>query len=286
MASPPTLRNSADGYFTHFLTNLGRAFAGAILFSFPILMTMEMWALGSSLDGYRLALFIVLSFPLLVGLSYYDGFESTSRLFDDVVDTFVAYAVGFVTSGVVLLMFNVINISMSPDEILGKVALLALPASLGAVLARSLIVVDDGTAEEGESRQRQATYLGQLFLITAGAVFLSMSVAPTEEIILLGFKMTAMHTVGVILLSILLMHAFIHAVERSGHSNALTPDQGELSIFLRYTVVGYAIVLVICYYILWTFGSLGGMEFSQQIKTVVVLGVPAAIGGGASRLIL
>jgi len=29
-----------------FLVGLARAFAGAILFSFPILMTMEMWSLG------------------------------------------------------------------------------------------------------------------------------------------------------------------------------------------------------------------------------------------------
>jgi putative integral membrane protein (TIGR02587 family) len=272
--------------FSGSLTTLARAFAGAILFSFPILMTMEMWALGSSLDGYRLALFILLSFPLLLGLSYFDGFEVTSGLFDDVIDTFVAYAVGFATSAVVLLMFNIVNGTMSADEILGKIALLALPTSLGAVLAQSLLMTDDEAGEEADDRQRQATYAGQLFLMTAGAVFLSMSVAPTEEMLLIGFKMTDWHTIAVILLTIAVMHAFIHAVEYSGHSNALSPNEGEWSVFLRYTVVGYALVLIISFYLLWTFGSLGGMDFTQQMKTTVVLSVPAAFGASASRLIL
>ncbi|MEJ7624697.1 MAG: TIGR02587 family membrane protein [Pyrinomonadaceae bacterium] len=279
-------KSAKEANSSGFLGTIGRAFAGAILFSFPILMTMEMWALGSSVDGYRLALFVLLSFPLLVGLSHYDGFEVTSGLFDDVLDTFVAYAVGFATSASVLLMFNIINSTMSADEVLGKVALLALPASLGSVLAQSLLMIDDKAHLEAENRKRRATYAGQLFLMTAGAVFLSMSVAPTEEMILIGFKMTEWHTIAVLVISIAVMHAFIHAVEYSGHGNALSPDESEWSVFLRYTVVGYALVLVISYYILWTFGSLGGMDFTQQIKTAVVLGVPAAFGASASRLIL
>ena len=106
-----------------FHTCLGRAYGGAILFSFPILMTMEMWSLGASLDGFRIALFTLLAIPLLIGLSYYDGFEDTSSLRDDVVDTFVAYAVGFSASAVMLLLFNVINHRMSFDELIGKLAL-------------------------------------------------------------------------------------------------------------------------------------------------------------------
>ena len=51
-----------------FLIGLARAFGGAILFSFPILMTMEMWQLGFYIDRFRLALFIVAFIPLLFGL--------------------------------------------------------------------------------------------------------------------------------------------------------------------------------------------------------------------------
>ncbi|HVF48114.1 MAG TPA: TIGR02587 family membrane protein [Pyrinomonadaceae bacterium] len=269
-----------------FLATAGRAYAGAILFSFPILMTMEMWGLGASLSGFRLALFLVLSFPLLVALSYYDGFEDTTSLKDDIVDTFVAYTVGFSTSAVVLVLFNILNHRMSADELVGKITILAVPTSLGAVLAQSLLLVDDTTESHAEARKRSATYAGQLFLMIAGGVFLSMSVAPTEEMYLISFIMSDWHLTAVMLFSLVVMHAFIHAVEYSGHANALSPNEAEWSVFLRYTVVGYAMILVVSYYILWTFGSIDGMGAYQQLKATAVLGVPAALGASASRLIL
>lgn len=275
-------QNSAPGFFA----SLARAYGGAILFSFPILMTMEMWSLGASLNGSRIALFTLLAIPLLIGLSYYDGFENTSTLRDDVVDTFVAYAVGFSASTVMLLLFNVVDHRMSADELIGKLALQAIPASIGAMLAQSLLSSGDESESQSEERQRSATYAGQLFLMVAGAVFLSMSVAPTEEMLLISFKMTDWHTIALILLSISIMHGFIVAVEYSGHANALTPDAPFWSVFLRYSVTGYAIVLLISFYILWTFGSIGGMPFMEQLKAAVVLGVPAAVGASASRLIL
>lgn len=61
---------------------LARAFGGALLFSFPLLMTMEMWSLGMTVDRWRLVIFLVLTIPMLIGLSYYSGFEPTFRLKD------------------------------------------------------------------------------------------------------------------------------------------------------------------------------------------------------------
>lgn len=266
---------------------LGRAYAGAILFSFPILMTMEMWALGVSLDGFRIALLTAMSIPLLVGLSYHDGFEITSSLREDIFDTFVAYAVGFSSSAVMLFLFNVINFQMSFDGVVGRIALQAVPAAIGATMARSLLQDEDGEPDEKNDPRESATYIGQIFLMTAGAIFLSMSVAPTEEMVLLGFKMTAWHTLGLLALSLLLMQCFFYAVESRGNANALAArDAAQWSIFLRFTVVGYAIVLLISYYVLWTFGSLDGMGWIEQVESVIVLAVPASVGASASRLIL
>lgn len=268
------------------LVALARAFGGSILFSFPILMTMEMWSLGAQMDGFRLALFVFLSIPLLIGLSYYDGFETTSGLMDDVIDTFVALTVGFMTAAFLLFLFNVINSAMSFDEIVGKISVQAIPASIGAMLAQSLLTIDKGTEEEADDRKRSANYGGQLFLMAVGAVFLSMSVAPTEEIILISFQMTPWHTLALAILSILIMQGFIYAVESGDHKNSISAGASLLSSFLRYTIVGYAMVLFISFYILWTFGSLEGMGMMEQIEAVIVLGVPAAIGASASRLIL
>ncbi len=142
------------------------------------------------------------------------------------------------------------------------------------------------TDEDAEKRKRSASYAGQLFLMVIGAIFLSMSVAPTEEMILISFQMTDWHTLVLAVVTLLMMHAFVHAVEYSGFEKELPPDSLFLNGFLRFTVVGYAIVLLISFYILWTFGSIDDMAFAEKLKATIVLGFPAAIGASASRLIL
>lgn len=55
-----------------------------------MLMTMEMWSLGASMDPFRLALLLVVSVPLLIGLGRIAGFREASCSSDDLADAFVA----------------------------------------------------------------------------------------------------------------------------------------------------------------------------------------------------
>ena len=48
------------------MRDLARAFAGAAIFGLPLLMTMEMWSLGFSLDPLKLALFAAYPVALFV----------------------------------------------------------------------------------------------------------------------------------------------------------------------------------------------------------------------------
>ncbi len=269
-----------------FLIGLARAFGGAIMFSFPLFMTMEMWWNGFAMNRFRLALFIFLSIPLLCGLSYYDGFENTNSLKDDAIDTFVALAVGFTASTAMLSVLNLINFTMSADEIIGKISLQAVIASFGAMVAQSLLGGNSDEDKDDENKSLTAQYLGQLFLMAAGALFLSMSAAATEEMILLAYKMTNWHAVFLALGTILMMHAFVYAVEFSGQEEVKPRGSSMWSVFLRYTIVGYAIVLLISFYLLWTFGRVGGTGTTKLISSVIVLSFPGALGASASRLIL
>src|SRR5690606_34859559 len=58
-----------------FRVGLARAFGGAIFFSLPMLMTMELWSLDFYMDRLRLALFMALMVPFLIVLDHYSGFE-------------------------------------------------------------------------------------------------------------------------------------------------------------------------------------------------------------------
>lgn len=281
-----TAKTSRPHSDKNFLVDVARAFGGALIFSFPMLMTMEMWHLGFYMDRFRLALFIFLAIPLLVGLSFYDGFEDTFTIKDDILDMFVAFAVGFAASAVMLSLFGVLRPGMSAAEFVGKVALQTTTAALGAMFAQSILGTDSDFDKDAAEKKRSASYAGQLFLMTVGAVFLSMSLAATEEMVLISYQMSDWHTVGLMVFTMLVMHGFVYAAEFSGQEKNLPPDTPFWSVFLRFTVVGYAIVLLVSFYILWTFGLTDDLGFEEKLKAAAVLGFPAALGASASRLIL
>lgn len=290
-----TAKNTSENHpGKTFLIGLARAFAGAMIFSFPLIMTMEMWSLGITIEPLRLALLMFLAVPLLIGLSYFIGFKDTSSLTDDVIDAFVAYAVGFITAAVLLLLFGIVDFQMPPSEIAGIVSIQAVIGAIGALLAQSQLGSESGedNEEDGESNaqetpeRRNADYGGQLFLMGVGAIFLAMNPAPTEEIILIGFKMSDAQTIALALLTLILMHAFVYKVEFRGQESGNPKESSVLSLFLRYTVVGYALVLLISFYLIWTFGHIENLSLENIVKTVIVMSFPGALGAAASRLIL
>ena len=96
-----------------FLIALARAFGGALLFALPLLMTMEMWALGSTMHPLRLALFLGAMFPVLGGLAYYAGFEKSFGWLDFLLNACVAWAVAFVAAAIGLALLAALGPGMS-----------------------------------------------------------------------------------------------------------------------------------------------------------------------------
>jgi putative integral membrane protein (TIGR02587 family) len=265
-----------------FGVGLARALGGAMFFALPLFLTMEMWHLGFYMDRLRLAIFLVVFIPVLIGLSHYAGFEDTDRWSDDVRDAFVALSVGFVTSAAVLTMTGVVELERPIRETLGQVTLAAIPASVGAALAESLLGAERETEER---KRREMGYWGELFLMGAGAIFFAFNIAPTEEMIVVAVKMGPWNVVAAGVVSLLLMHAFVYAVEFEGKHKP-PEDVGRVGLFLRFTVVGYAIVLLMSAYVLWTFGRLDDSALSFQISTTIALAFPASLGAAAARLVL
>ncbi|WP_206453188.1 TIGR02587 family membrane protein [Aurantimonas marina] len=264
------------------VVGLGRAFGGALIFALPMIMTMEMWWLGFYIDRFRLALLLILTIPVLALLSSHAGFQKTSDWKDDLRDAAIAYGIGILASAVVLATFGLLRFDMPLDEIVGKIAIQAVPASIGAILGRSQL--GGGKTQPSEGPE-EVNYASELFLMSIGALFLGLNVAPTEEMVLISYKMTAWHAVALIVLSILLMQGFVYAVEFHGEES-LPPGTPWWSAFLRFTLVGYVLAALISLYVLWTFGRTDGVASPEILRAVVVLGFPAAIGAAAARLIL
>jgi putative integral membrane protein (TIGR02587 family) len=268
------------GTQSSFGLGLGRAFAAAIIFSLPLLMTMEMWWLGFYMSRVRLALLLAVLVPFLTALSHYRGFEKTAGWIDDLLDAFVAYGVAFAAAAAVLPIFGVLRWTMPLDEMVGKLALQAVPGSIGALLARSQL-----GARDEQQREERESYGFEIFLMAVGGLFLSLNVAPTEEIQVIAFRIPVWHVFALTALSLAAMHAFVYFLEfRGGHK--IPEEATGLGLFLRYTVAGYAVCLLVSLYVLWTFGRTDGVATRQVLTMALVLSFPASLGAASARLIL
>lgn len=262
------------------LKGVGRAFGGALLFSMPLLMTMELWQLGVSITRWRLALLVVATLALAIMLAHHFGFlqEEETGIAEAVVDGGVAILVGFVASAVVLTILSVVSPVQDWRAAVSIVAIEMLPATLGASFARSQL----GEGSDRADAER-AGPLRELVVIAAGAAVFSASVAPTEEVVLLAAKMSDLNALLLVALSLAVMHGFIYGFGFEGGS----PSPGGFwRTFTRHTVVGYAVALVLSAYLLWTFGRFEGLTLQSIVAETLVLGLPASVGAAAARLIL
>lgn len=267
---------------TQLLIELARAFGGAVIFALPLLMTMEMWQLGYAMDPLRLALLLLLGVPLLLGLSHFGGLRPNRRFVDNLADALTTMLVAVIAAVAVLLVLGLVDPGMSVREMVGMVALQVVPGAIGAALARSQL---SGDADPEEPDFDPPSYPGELFIMAAGALFLALNVAPTEEVALIAFRMSVWNQLGLMAFSLAIMHAFVYGLGFTG-TEATHEDDRPVGIFLRFTLVGYVLVLAMSLYILWTFGRLDGLSPHQVTGTTIVLAFPGAIGAAAARLIL
>ena len=179
-----------------------------------MLMTMELWQLGFAMDRGRLALLVVLALPLLVGVAHRIGFEPSFGWREDLRDAFIALGIGIVASagGARRLRRDRGPACRRTRSSARSRCSRCRPRSGRCSGAASSAA---SARRTGDTRALSG-YFGALFLMLVGALFLSLNVAPTEEMVLIAYMMTPWHALALVALSIALMHGFVFALEFHG----------------------------------------------------------------------
>jgi putative integral membrane protein (TIGR02587 family) len=271
------------------LDDFARAFSGAFVFGVPLLFTMEMWWIGTYTGTWRLLLFLAVALAANLVLSYYTGFKRKTTRLGTVNEAVDAVAVGLVASAIVLAVLQRIAIGDPLESVLGKVVVQALPLSIGASVANA--VFSRGAAgRTGEVEQQQAgswaPSLNDLSATAAGAVFIGFSIAPTDEIPMLAAQMDYLHELALIALSLAITYVIVF---ESGFSPQAPPPEGR-GLFqhpVAETVMAYVVSLVVALAALLLFQQVGLDDPLDVVASrILVLGLPAAIGGAAGRLVI
>lgn len=270
------------------LREYARGVAGGLLFSLPLLYTMEVWWAGFIARPVHLLAYFAAGFLLLFGYNRYAGLHEDASWLEVAFEAVEEMGLGLLLAAGLLWLLGQIDAGMPLPEIVGKVVVEGVTAAIGISVGSAQL---SGNGEEGEKHQGMAGretpgVLGQIVLAACGAVLFASNVAPTEEIVMIAVESTPAKILGLALLSLLLAWMILFSSDFRG-SKRVTPDEhrGPGTVLSR-TVINYAVALVASAFILWFFGRFTGMPVSMCAAQTIVLGVAASLGASAGRLLL
>lgn len=276
------------------LQEYGRGIAGGLLFSLPLLFTMEVWWAGFTSHPWRLLLYVVATYILLIGYNYFGGLRHDTGWADVLIDSVEEMGLGLLISSTILLILGRVTFDMSASEFIGKIVIEAMTVAIGVSVGTAQLGGGDGDTGTGpgssaNTRAAGATketthFGGQVVIAFCGAVLFAANVAPTEEIVLLATEISSWNLLGVALLSIalgalILFYSDFKGARRFAHTG------GAVAVMIG-TVITYSIALTSSALILWFFGRFEGMSLIVCLAQTVVLGLAATLGASAGRLLL
>lgn len=270
------------------LREYGRGIAGGLLFSLPLLYTMEVWWTGFTASPSHLLLYLLNTFVLLLGYNRYGGFRQNvdgSEVFTDSVEEL---GLGLLVSAGILLLLGRIDGDTTWFEGLGMVVVEAGTVAIGVSVGTAQLGgggESSGTRQDGSHEHAEADRVpGQLVIAFCGAVLFSANVAPTEEIQMIAVETTPGRLLGTVVLSLLLGGLILYQIDFAGarrHTRHRLPWD-----VVSGTVVTYALALVASALVRWFFGGFDGNGAANCLAQVVVLGVAGTLGASAGRLLI
>lgn len=265
------------------LRDQGRGVVGALIVSIELLFTMEMWWHGWQLPAEWLVVYAIVGLGIVLAITRVVGFQEDeekrrSSIKRVVMDFMELLLQSFVTAYVVLLLFGIIDLG-TPLFVVARLGLLfVVPLGFGAALSNRLLKATDEESGDVPPLYRR------LGVFAVGAVFVSMTMAPTDEMPLIAAYASWTRLGLILILSVLTAYLVLFELEFRGHQ-ARTTDR-TAPVQLGNTVVTYGVGAVVAVGLLAAFGHFKQAPVAVWVQLTVVLGLPASIGASGARVVL
>jgi putative integral membrane protein (TIGR02587 family) len=260
-----------------------RGATGGLLFSLPLLYTMEMWWSGFLATPVRLLGGMAGTFILLLGYNQYAGIRHDASFTEVAIDSIEELGLGIAGAACILWLLGRITSDMDAWEIVTRIVVQGLVGAIGVSIGTAQLSVNAADNQGAAGSRRDRDPWSDLALGACGAVLLAANVAPTEEIQVLGQELNGWRLTGIALLSLAVAGVVLHYSEFTGAQPA--SESGTVAA-LRNTVSTYAVALLASAILLWFFGRFDDMPGGLIASQTVVLGFAASLGASAGRLLL
>ena len=274
--------------WAHELDDLVRGVCGGFLFGIPLLYTMEVWWIGSSVEPPLMILTLLVTGIVVFLLNRTEGFRKiqSESLLDALIDTVEAIAIGLISAAFMLIILQEITVETQLSETVGKLIFESVPFALGATLANQLLSGDPTPIKKNRTPPKNNLHetLTDIGATLIGATIIAFNIAPTDEVPMLAAAVSGPWLIIVIMASLLISYgivfqaAFANQIKRK-------QQQGIFQRPLSETVMSYLLSLLAALTMLVFFHQLGPNDpWSTWLSYTILLGLPATIGGAAGRL--
>ncbi len=273
--------------------DLLRGLTGGFLLGTPLMYTMETWFLGQTVSMVQAMLFLAIAYGINLGFVTFAGFrQEEAGSTHPFADALEATALAIVAASATLALLHQIHGELPLGTIVGRIAVLTMPVSFGVAIANHLLAGQgSNTPEEGErpiarTPGQAMTILLEVGAAAAGALLLSLNIAPTEEIPMLATEVPVLYLPLIILFSLGLSYAIVFEAGFGGQEHR-SQSIGPFHRPLTETVLAYITSLLVCVFVLRLFGQFefgSGYEWIEIYTQVILLGLPASVGAAAGRL--
>jgi putative integral membrane protein (TIGR02587 family) len=270
------------------LREYARGVTGGLLFSLPLLYTMEVWWAGFIARPLRLLVYLLAGFLLLFGYNRYAGLREDASWADVAFEAVEEMGLGLLVSIGILWLIGQIDSGMPVFEILGKVVVEAVPAAIGVSVGAAQFG-GTGKGSQGMKDREDRESLGlpaHMVLGLCGAVLFASNVAPTEEVLQIAIEASRWRLLGLALLSLVLGGIILFYSDFTGSKPLRSGNGNGSGKVLSLSVISYALALTASAFILWFFGRFEGVSLAAGIAQTVTLGVASSLGASAGRLLL
>lgn len=290
------------------LKEYGRGIIGGLLFSLPLIYTMEVWWSGFNAPPAYLLTCVGVTYLLLLGYNRYAGMKKDTSFREICWESFEEIGLAFVVSFLFLLLISRIDFGMSLEEIAGKVIIESMIVAIGISVGTAELGgngedseeedseeedTDDGpngASEEGkeaadkdeEGSKKGGANMKRVILSLCGAVLFASSIAPTEEILMIAVEAETVELLLMVILSLILGSVIIYFSE---FKRAPKEIPSPFLLLLDLCIM-YSIALLVSFGFLVFFGRVQDYGLYIIVAQLVVLGIPAALGASAGRFLI
>ncbi len=269
-----------------------RGLAGGLLFSFPVLLTMEVWQTGYRSQPYQLIIGIVATFFLLMAYNRYAGMHPEVNWKSVAIESIEELGIGLLVSLAALLIIGQIKLGMSAEEIIGKIIVEAMFVSIGVSIGTAQLGDETEDEEEEETQEKElekqetprSGKLSMAALALCGSIVIAGNVAPTDEVVVIALAARPSQLLVMVIISLLFSVLVTYFSEFKGVG---ARDREDWIYHMIYdTSLCYMIGLAASAFMLWFFGRFDNLSFINILAECIVLGIVASLGASAGRLLI